>query len=404
MFVGDDENQVLRIYSRNHSGGPVAEKDMNPFLGIVDFYDDGSPKEVDIEGSTRVGSRIFWIGSQSHAFNAMERTNRSRIFATDVSGSGTNTQLKLLAHYDFLKVDLLAWDADNRHGKGANYYGLADSAAIGVDPKSPDGSGFNIEGLCMAPGPNNTTNAYLAFRAPLVPPNGPEARSKALLIPVLNFGKITTKRSGPGSAQFGPPIELNLGGRGVRSVEGAGTNYLIVAGPPGAGDNLPPPGNFKLFTWTGQPADQPQERAADLTGLNPEGIVEVSPGLWSATNEFQIISDNGTNRYYGDGIQAKHLEAEGKPREFKKFRVDTIALGEITPSAPLIRFVAASESGVTVNWFSTAGTTYRLEMKPAFDAEWSQVSGDVTATGAIASKTVTPPAGTQCYFRVIVAP
>jgi hypothetical protein len=404
MFVGDDENQVLRIYSRARSGGPVAGRDMNPFLGLVDFYDDGTPKEVDIEGSTRVGNRIYWLGSHSHAFNATERTNRARLFSTDVSGSGTNTQLRLLAHYDFLKLDLLAWDTGNGHGKGADYYGLAASAAVGKDPKEPDGSGFNLEGLCMAPGPNNTTNAYIAFRAPLVPPTGPNARSMALLIPVLNFGRISTVRSGPGSARFGPPIELNLGGRGVRSIEGLGTNYLIVAGPPGAGANLPPPGNFKLFTWTGQPTNQPQELAADLTGLNPEGIVEVPAGAWTSTNLFQIISDNGTNIFYGDGIQAKHLEAGGKPREFKKFRVDTIALGEAVPSAPLIRFVAATEAGVTVNWFSTAGTTYRLQAKPALDSPWSDVPGDITATGAVTSKTLAPPTDTQCFFRVIAVP
>jgi len=401
MFVGDDENQILRIYNRTRSGGPVAGRDFSPLLNLVDFYDDGSPKEVDIEGSTRVGNRIYWLGSQSHAFNATERTNRSRIFATDVSGSGTNTQLKLLAHYDFLKLDLLAWDANNRHGRGANYYGLADSAAIGKDPKEPDGSGFNVEGLCMAPGPNNTTNAYIAFRAPLVPTN---SRTMALVIPVLNFGKITTRRSGPDNAQFGAPIELNLGGRGVRSIEGiGGTNYLIVAGPPGAGDNLPPPGNFRLFTWNGQPADPPQERAADLTGLNPEGIVQVFAGIWTATNLFQIISDNGTNVYYGDGIQAKHLELEGKPREFKKFRVDTIALGDVALSTA-IRFVSASAEGVTVNWFSVPGTSYRLQMKPGLNAAWSDVPGDVTATGPTASKTVPLTPGSQCFFRVIAMP
>ena len=395
MFVGDDENQTLRIFSRTRSGAPVAAKDFSPVLGLTDFYPDGTPKEVDIEASTRVGNRIYWLGSLSHAFDATPRTNRTRLFATDISGSGTNSQLKFLAHYDFLKIDLIAWDALDRHGKGANYYGLAASADEGTDPKATDGSGFNLEGLCMAPGPNNTTNAYIAFRAPLVPPTN---RAKALLIPVLNFGKISTKRSGPGSAQFGAPIELNLGGRGVRSIEGVGgTNYLIVAGPPGAGDNLPPPGNFKLFTWTGSTNDPPRERDADLSSLNPEGIVEVPPGVWTATNLFQILSDGGTNRYYGDGVQAKFLEV----REFKKFRVDTIALGNAVPSPPVIRFVAASDAGVTLNWFSTKGSTYRVQMKPAFNTEWADVPDDVTATDATAGKTLPPAPNTQCFFRVI---
>jgi hypothetical protein len=393
MYVGDDENQVLRIFSRTHSGGPVAEYDASPFLRLIDLYTNGAPKEVDIEASTRVGNRLFWLGSHSHAFDATERTNRARMFATDLSGSGTNAQLKVVGHYNFLKVDLLEWDAHNGHGKGANYYGLVDSGAIGVNPKEPDGSGFNLEGLCMAPG--STTNAYIAFRAPLVPP---DARAKALLVPVRNFARLATKGGGPGSALFGAPIELNLGGRGVRSIEGNGTNYLIIAGPPGAGDNLPPPGNFRAFTWTGQPGDAPQEHDADLAGLNPEGIVEVPPGPWSATNLFQILSDNGTNRFYGDDIQAKHLEI----RQLKKFRVDTIALGNAGSSAPLIKAVTAADGGITVNWFAREGSTYRLQTKAALQDPWADLPGDVVATDAIARKTIASPSGGQCFFRVVV--
>lgn len=398
MIIGDDENQVLRYYSRTRSGGPVAVKDMNPFLHITDYYDDGTPREVDVEGSTRVGKRIFWIGSHSHAFNATERTNRARLFATDISGSGTNSQLKLLAHYDFLKLDLIDWDSNGRHGKGANYFGLAASSAEGVDPKDQSGAGFNIEGLAMAPGVNNTSNLYIAFRAPLVPPTN---RVNALVIPVLNFGKIATKRSGPGSAQFGAPIELNLGGRAIRSIEGYnGTNYLIVAGPPGAPDsegNIPPPGNFRLFTWSGDPTNQPVEHTADLSRLNAEGIVEVPPGPWSATNVFQIVSDNGTNRYYNDGIEAKFLEV----REFKKFRVDNVALGDPVPSPPTVRFVAASANNVTLNWFSTAGSTYRVQIKATPESEWADYSGDIVATDSSSSTAVAAPADSQSFFRII---
>ena len=398
MIVGDDENQILRFYSRTKSGGPVAVKDMNPFLHITDYYDDGTPREVDIEGSTRVGNRIYWVGSHSHAFNATVRTNRARLFATDISGTGTNSQLKLLTHYDYLQIDLIDWDAASRHGKGANYYGLGASSAEGVDPKDRSGAGFNIEGLAMAPGVNNVSNAYIAFRAPLVPPTN---RVNALVIPVLNAGKLTTKRSGRGAAQFGAPIELNLGGRAIRSIEGyQGTNYLIIAGPPGAPDsegNLPPPGNFRLFTWSGHPTNQPVEHAADLSRLNAEGIVEVYPGAWSATNVFQIISDNGTNRFYDDGIEAKFLET----REFKKFRVDPITLGDAVPSPPTLRFVVASESGLTLNWFSTAGSTYRVQMKPGLTSDWADIPGDITAFGSSTAHIITPPPEGQCFFRIV---
>src|SRR6185436_7302968 len=101
MLVADDENQTLRIYSRSNSGAAVVQTDMNPFLGLTDFYPDGTPREVDLEGSARVGNRIYWIGSHSHSRDFDVRTNRARIFATDISGAGTNSTLTFLGHYDF---------------------------------------------------------------------------------------------------------------------------------------------------------------------------------------------------------------------------------------------------------------------------------------------------------------
>ena len=67
MLVADDENQTLRLFSRSNSGPAIAGFNMNPFLGLTDLYDDGTPKEVDLEGSTRVGNRIYWIGARSAA-------------------------------------------------------------------------------------------------------------------------------------------------------------------------------------------------------------------------------------------------------------------------------------------------------------------------------------------------
>jgi len=398
MFVADDENQFIGIYSRTRSGPPVGGQDFSNLLRLIDRYTNGLPKEVDIEASTRVGNRLYWLGSHSHAFDATERTNRARLFGADLSGSGTNAVMKFLAHYDYLQLDLLDWDARGLHGKGENYYGLVASSQPGVHPKTPDGSGFNIEGLCMAPG--STSNAYVAFRAPLIPP---DARAKALLIPVRNFAQLASKPQGPGRALFGAPIELNLGGRGVRSIEGNGTNYLIVAGPPGAGDNLPPPGDFKLFTWSGQPNDVPQQHDTDLAGLNPEGIVEVGPGPWSATNLFQIISDNGTNRFYGPDIDGKDYQAkELRIREFKKFRVDTLALGNIVTSpAPVIRSVlATSDNTFTVTWFSQEGTRYGVQMKALWADTWQDFSPTILATDALTSLQLTAPLDSPCFIRV----
>src|SRR5262249_40297376 len=171
----------------------------------------------------------------------------------------------------------------------------------------------------------------------------------------------------------------------------------IIAGPPGTGDNLPPPGDFKLFTWTGNPADLPQQRDAVLAGLNPEGIVEVPAGMWTPATQFQLVSDNGTNRYYGDNVEAKHLEVP----QFKKFRADWIALGNVVTPAPVIRAVALSDGAMTVSWFATEGACYRVQEKSALNAAWTDVPGDVLATDASASKTFSPGPHSQCFLRVI---
>jgi len=367
---------------------------LNAFLDLVDLYGDGSPKEVDIEGSYRVGNRIFWLGSHSHSMDLLERTNRARVFATDLVGSGTGVSLAVVSHYDFLKIDLLDWDAQNRHGRGANYYGLAASAAMGVDPKAPDGSGFNLEGLCVAAG--GGTGAWIAFRAPLVPTS---TRANALVLPVLNYTTLATRGGGQGSAVFGPPFELNLGGRGVRSIEGIGTNYLIVAGPPGAGTNLPAPGNFRLFTWSGKTNEQPRERAADLSGLSPEAMIGLPPLPWTANSPVHLVSDNGAFDFYNDGLQAKHLPI----REFKKFRVDTLTLGEVVTSAPLLRAVRLNGQVATVEWIAQEGTKYRVQCKGGLHADWTDVPGEILADGTMASKDVPINGASQCFFRVVVA-
>lgn len=393
MLVGDDENQILRIFSRSNSTAALATFNMNPFLQLEDLYPDGTPREIDTEGATRVGNRLYWIGSHSHNRDFEVRTNRGRIFTTDISGSGTNSSLTYIGRYDYLKIDLLNWDATNGHGKGSNYYGLVVSGAPGIDPKAPDGSGFNIEGLAMAPG--SVTTAYICFRAPLVPATN---RAKALIVPVTNFSALAaTNSTNVGLAQFGAPIELNLGGRGIRTIEGNNNGYLLVGGPPGIALGVPP-SDFRLYSWTGQPGNQPQERGAGLTNLLPEAIVELPPGPWTSSSRLQLISDNGITIYYQDGIEAKVLPV----REFKKFRSDWITLGPTVTPYPAIKEIRRTGGSCGVTWYSVAGLTYRVQRKNTLsETTWTDVPGDVTATDALATKSV-PMTGTQGFLRIIL--
>lgn len=393
MFIGDDENQTIRLYRRDASGLPLNQFGMTPYLELPDV-EAGQVREVDIEASTRLGNRLFWIGSHSHANIGETRTNRTRIWGTDVSGSGAASALSYVGRYDNLKVDLINWDKGNGHGKGTNYFGLEASDAEGVQPKAPDGSGFAIEGLALMPG--STNGAYVAFRAPIVPATN---RNYALIVPVLNFTTLAISNGPPGAALFGPPIEMDLYGRGIRSLEGSASNYLIVAGPAGGqADHYPQ--DFRLYTWNGNPADQPQQRAADLSGLNPEGIAELSPPPWTAATQFQLITDGGTAVYYGDDVAAKSLPVVN----FRKFRSDRVTLGEVVPPAPIITAVTNSSTNLTVVWRALAGETYRVQCKTNLaQANWLDVAGDVAAAGPYASKAV-GHAGPQLFCRVALVP
>lgn len=321
MFVADDEDQTIRLYDRNDSGFPLALFNFTANLGLTDISG-GVPREVDIEASARIGNRIYWLASHSNSSGGANRPNRSRLFATDISGAGANTTLTYVGRYDNLKIDLINWDSTNAHGLGTNYFGLAASAAVGVIPEAPDGGGFNIEGLVFAP---DDTTAYVAFRAPIVPAS---ARTRALLVPVTNFAALVAGNpTPPATATFGAPIQLNLGGRGIREIrKNAANEYLIVAGSASSTTN------FALYAWSGVPTETPFPRGSNLTGLNPESIVEVPIGLNAlvpeAVVQVQLVSDNGDDVYYNDGIIAKELPND----QFKKFRSDIVTVG-LAPSA-----------------------------------------------------------------------
>jgi hypothetical protein len=338
MFVADDEDQKLRLYNRNSSGAALNFLDVTSNLALTDI-DNGTPREVDIEAAAQVGNRIYWLASHSNSSTGASRVNRSRLFATDVSGAGSAATLTYIGRYDNLKTDMVNWDTSNGHGLGANFFGLAASAAIGVIPESPDGSGFNIEGLVFAP--DNST-AYICFRAPISPAAG---RTKALVVPVTNFTSLVSGNPSAGPAVFGAPIQLDLGGRGIRDIRKNGSNeYLIVAGS--ASDT----GDFRLFSWTGNPANQAVGlTGTNLTGLNPEAIVDVSVGLNAfsafAPVQVQLLSDFGDTVYYGDGIAAKDLANDNH----KKFRSDVVTTGPpVTAATVSIRGHVVTTGGRAV--------------------------------------------------------
>ncbi len=327
MLVADDEDQIIRVYDRNHSGLPIKTINMNSALGLE------GQQEVDTEATTQIGNTIYWMGSHSNESDGTQANDRALIFKTTLLGTGASTTLTFVGKYTALESDLTSWDSTNAHGLGANHYGLSASGADGKVPEATDG--LSIEGLTMAP--SSTTTAYLGFRAPNV---NVSDRNRSLIVPITNFDTFMDA-----TPTFGTPIELDLGGRGIRSIECNAHGCIIIAG---SSDSS---GHFALYTWSGVADDKPQLRSATLSGEGSfEGIVELPSSDFMGSNgdakTIQVIRDNGDTDWYGTATKAKKLEQNN----WKKFQSDAVTLGSVVGTIPSITIneVDADTAGTDV--------------------------------------------------------
>jgi hypothetical protein len=278
------------------------------------------------------------MGSMSNGKAPFDnKPNRDRLFATTYSGTGANTAFSF-AGYVAIKTSLLAWG-------DANGYAFTASAAAGVDSKAPNG--FAAEGMVF--GPDNTT-LYVGMRAPLVPT---ATRTKAVIAPILNFETWFNNGAPAGEPTYGSPIELNLGGRGIRDmIRLSNGSYVIIAGSPG-GDMT-----SAIYKWTGNATDAPIIVPSSVSGvLNMEGVMQMNTSGSLSTTSLQIITDNGDDDFYGDGGEAKGFG----DLIFRKFRSEVITGLDLTYPE-----INVQGSGVTITDGSiTPSTTNNTDMGSA---------------------------------------
>ena len=333
MLVADDESNVLRVYPR---AGGAAVKEWSYKLEGPKLA-----KELDLEAGTRIGDTLYFTGSNSNKKDGGDAAaDRSHLFAVKVGGTGAATTFDYVGQFSLLEAQLVAWDTGNAHGLGANHFGFAVSAAAGIVPERVDG--FSIEGMTSAPG---DTALWLGFRAPQT---GASVRAKALIVPLQNHAALMAGTAI--QAVFGAPIELELGGRGIRSIDkGTDGNYLIVAGPAGAA--VPEvERNFALFAWDGNPNSAPVELSNDLdalrkaTGGSFESVVEV-PGPVKAGTQVQLLLDNGDTKW--DGKTA----SKDLPAAEQKFDGFVVRLGApwVDTAAPKLQKASPPAGRVGVN-------------------------------------------------------
>ena len=151
------------------------------------------------------------------------------------------------------------------------------------------GDGLNIEGLSLS---LDGSHLVLGLRSPL-------CSGRALVIPLTNpVAALGLGESQPQPAALAPPVLLDLGGLGIRSLERdpSGTFYWIAAGP--AGNESGP---WRLLTWSGKPDDAPRPLKTRLPDkdFSPEAIAVAPPWPFAL-----VFSDGGSAMPWFRGLAA----------------------------------------------------------------------------------------------------
>ena len=267
FLVANDEDSVLRVYSRHGSPRPLASVDFRKFLDLKK-----QNAESDIEGLARIGSTIYAIGSHSRSKDGKKRKERRRFFALRYSWQ--DGEIRLNPH----------GQAYNKLAEAFAKSPLLREANFGRAERKND---LNIEGLASTP----QGGLLIGFRAPLL-------ESDALLVPLLNPAEVVAAKAHP---HFGPPKRVDLGGTGIRGMARRGDSYLLAAETE---DNLP-----KIFHWDGL-AKRPKRIMVSLPqSLNPEAVL-----LFPDTKEIHLLSDDGNAKTNGKDCN------ENKKPDRKRFR------------------------------------------------------------------------------------
>ena len=268
VLVADDENNVLRIYDTERGGAPRRELDLS-----AEFQRAGIEKtEVDLEAGTRLNDKAYFLASHGRTSKGKRDDDRLVFFAIRASLDESAAPVMVGQPYRSLLDDLLNEPRLAR-------FGLGEAALLA--PKAP--GGLNLEGLVAT----SSGTLLMGFRNPV-----PEGR--ALLVGISNPEEVL----GGARAKLTDPIQLDLGGLGIRAMSSWHSSILILAGPSGEG------GPFRLYRFDGQSAVVPL--AADLSELNAEAIF-----AHEARNDIVVLSDDGSVDIDGKPCK-KHKESARK--------------------------------------------------------------------------------------------
>ncbi len=234
--------------------------------------------EIDLEGATELDGSLFWIGSHSASREGKSRPARHRLLAIQVTqiGDGRFTAKAEGSIYKKL-IDNLAQDP--------RFESYQLDKARKLPPKAL--GALSIEGLAATP----EKGLLIGFRNPLSGGNIKGDRlvgGKALLVNLLNPFEVIAGQA----ASFGDPIELDLGGLGIRDIVLRKKHkYLIAAGPyhENEDDEDHDKETTQLYSWSAKSGKPKRLKKINLDNLNIEAAF-FYPGK---NKSLQLLSDEG---------------------------------------------------------------------------------------------------------------
>jgi YD repeat-containing protein len=151
-------------------------------------------------------------------------------------------------------------------------------------------------------------------------------------------------------------------------------------------------GSGRTIGYTYDPAGNLTQLTAATTG-STDSDGDGMDDAWELAY-FGNLSRNGSGDFDNDGF-----------RDSYEFFAGTNPTNS-TSALRLLSRPVVSGGDTLVEWQSVSGRMYRLQFKNTLtDATWQAVSGDVTATGATASKTdPTSPGQPRRLYRVMLVP
>jgi hypothetical protein len=256
----NNEDNILRIYAVGTPDAPV-EKNIGDAIGLSSRNRD----DIDLEAATWLDGQAILVGSLGRNADGEVREARWQFLSVAVEGDGSVITTPK-GRSDKLLAALAALDEDFARAIGDL---TEDDSSL-----SPKRAGINLEGMSVTA---DGASLFLGFRNPV--PQG-----QSVLVKLLNPKPVLFQDADPA---FAPPIRLDLGGRGIRSLEysPAAGAYFIIAGP------IDAEGDFDLYRWVegADPVPVPGAREAlnSLRDFAPEGLIIDQTG-----KRLQLFSDN----------------------------------------------------------------------------------------------------------------